>query len=439
MPTMIAAESAATPVPVGRDPVFRRLLRASSVSMLGSHVTSIAYPLLVLRLTNSPVEAGWVAFAAIAPSLLVHVPAGALVDRRDPLRAMLVSEIGRGMAIAAVAVMLVMGKPNVPLLTAAAVVEGVLGVFSTLAERRCVGSIVRPEQVPAALVRLEGRNHVVVLVGRPLGGLLFGIEPILPFLADVATFIYSVAALAGIKSRWPVAARRTEASREPAPGSRLGIDIWNGLRRMGADRYARTVIIAFSIGTLIFQALIMVFLADAHTQKLSAPAIGIVLAASGVGGALGSAAASWLLSRVRYPWVRLQTLIWFFGFAVLALLTGPQVIQMAIVMAVLGFTGAMGNIELDTHLMRNFDRDMLGRATSVSRLMSLVACAIGPAVGGVIVQEFGITGAVTFLCVVTSALPVLAFITPAPGASRGQARDRPELVVPDAPVPVGQS
>ena len=247
---MIAAESAATPVPVGRDPVFRRLLRASSVSMLGSHVTSIAYPLLVLRLTNSPVEAGWVAFAAIAPSLLVHVPAGALVDRRDPLRAMLVSEIGRGMAIAAVAVMLVMGKPNVPLLTAAAVVEGVLGVFSTLAERRCVGSIVRPEQVPAALVRLEGRNHVVLLVGRPLGGLLFGIEPILPFLADVATFIYSVAALAGIKSRWPVAARRTEASREPAPGSRLGIDIWNGLRRMGADRYARTVIIAFSIGTL---------------------------------------------------------------------------------------------------------------------------------------------------------------------------------------------
>jgi len=144
MPTMTAAERAAAPVPVGRDPAFRRLLRASSVSMLGSHVTSIAYPLLVLRLTGSPLEAGWVAFGAIAPSLLVHVPAGALVDRWDPRRAMLVSETGRGVAIAAVAIMLVMGKPNVPLLTAAAVVEGVLGVFSTLAERRCVGSIVRP-------------------------------------------------------------------------------------------------------------------------------------------------------------------------------------------------------------------------------------------------------------------------------------------------------
>ena len=94
------------------------------MSMLGSHVTSIAYPLLVLRLTSSPFEAGWVAFAALAPSILVYVPAGALVDRWDPWRAMLVSEIGRGVAIAAVAVTVGMGKPNVPLLTAAAVVEG---------------------------------------------------------------------------------------------------------------------------------------------------------------------------------------------------------------------------------------------------------------------------------------------------------------------------
>jgi MFS family permease len=440
MPTMTAAERAAAPVPVGRDPAFRRLLRASSVSMLGSHVTSIAYPLLVLRLTGSPLEAGWVAFGAIAPSLLVYVPAGALVDRWDPRRAMLVSEVGRGVAIAMVAIMLVMDKPNVPLLTAAAVVEGVLGVFSTLAERRCVGSIVRPGQVSSALVRLEGRNHVVLLVGRPLGGLLFGIEPILPFLVDVATFIYSVAALAAIKSRWPAVAGGTEVSYESASGNRLSSDIRNGLRRLCEDRFACVVIMAFSAGTLIFQALIMLFLADAHAQKLSALAIGIVLAASGIGGALGSAAASWLLSRVRYSWIKLQTLIWFLGFAVLALLTGPQVILMATVMAILGFTGATGNIALDTHLMRNFDKDMLARVTSMSRLLSLIACAIGPAVGGIIVQVFGITGAMTLLFLVTSVLPLLAVIAPAAAGARSHSPDRQEMMaVPDAPVPVGQS
>lgn len=438
MQTITATESADAAVPVGRNPAFRLLLKASSVSMLGSHVTSIAYPLLVLRLTSSPFEAGWVAFAAIGPSLLVHVPAGALVDRWDPRRAMLVSEIGRGVAIAAVVITLAIGMPSVPLLTTAAVVEGVLEVFSTLAERRCVGSLVRGGQVPSALVRLEARTHVMVLAGRPLGALLFGIEPIMPFGADVASFIYSVTGLFMLKSRWP-ADGEAKARAERAPGNRLSDDIRTGLSRVRQDRFACVVIVAFSTGTLIYQALIMVVLADAHVQKLSPLTIGMVLAASGVGGALGSTAASRLLDWVRYPWIRLQTLIWFAGFAFLALLVGRQVILMAAVMAVLGFTGAMGNIELDTHLMRNFDKDMLARVTSVSRLVALMACAVGPALGGSLVQEFGINGAMACLFLITSTLPLLAIMAPTAARAQIHPSERHEVTVSDTPVPVGQS
>jgi len=72
-------------------------------------------------------------------------------------------------------------------------------------------------------------------------------------------------------------------------------------------------------------------------------------------------------------------------------------------------------------------------------MMSLVACAIGPAFGGMLVHEFGIAGAMTFLFLVTSALPLLAVIAPAPTGSWSRARDWPNVVVPDAPVPVGQS
>lgn len=437
MQTITAAESADGAVPVGRNQAFRLILKASSVSMLGSNVTSIAYPLLVLRLTGSPFEAGLVAFAAIAPSLLVHVPAGALVDRWDPRRAMLVSELGRGIAIAAVVVTLAIGRPSVPVLTAAAVVEGVLKVFSTLAERRCVGSLVNRDQVPSALVRLEARTHVVLLAGRPLGALLFGIDPIVPFGADVASFGYSVAALLMLKGRWPTCGKAS-ACRERTPRNRLGNDIREGLLQLRQDRYACVVIAAFSAGTLIFQALIIVFLADAHVRGLSALTIGMVLAASGVGGALGSTTASRLLRRVRYPWVILQTLTWFLGFAVLALLVGRQVFLMAVVMALLGFTGAMGNIELDTHLMHNFDRDMLARVTSVSRLMTLTACAVGPALGGSLVREFGINGAMICLFLITSTLPLLAIMAPAAASTRRHSPERNEIAVSDAPVPVGQ-
>ncbi len=439
METMTAAESTGvTTVPVGRNRTFQRLLRASSASMLGSHVTTIAYPLLVLRLTRSPFDAGWVAFAAMAPSILVHMPAGALIDRWDPRRAMLVSELGRGVAIAGVAITLALGKSSVPMLMAAAVIEGVLEVFSTLAERRYVGSLVGRDQASSALVRIEARTHVVLLAGRPLGGLLFGIRPILPFLADVASFIYSVTTLIGIKSRTP-ASGRVDVRRGPASNRRLSSDIRNGLCWIRKDQFACVVIILFAVGTLIFQALIMVFLADAHAQQLSAPTIGTVLAASGVGGALGSVAASRLLARVRCSWIRIQSSVWCLGFAVLALLAERQFLLMAAVMAILGFTGALGNIELDTHLMRNVEKDMLARVTSISRLMSLGACAIGPALGGILVQGLGVQRAMSCLFFITPVLLLLSVITPSAPGPHSHSLDRPEAAVSDRSIPVGQS
>jgi MFS family permease len=391
---------------------FRQLLGASSVSMLGSHVTTIAYPLLVLRLTGSPFTAGCVAFAATAPGILVHIPAGALVDRWNPRRTMLVSEVGRGVAIGTVAVTIALGTAIVPLLIGMAVVEGVLEVVSGLAERRYVGSLVRRSQVPAALVRIEARTHLVLVAGRPLGGLLFEISPIFPFLADVASFIYSVVTLKRIRDSADLGSEEFTAHGEPIPKSSLMNDMRQGLRWIRDDTFACLTIISFAIGTLIFQALIMVFMADADGRRLSAFDIGLVLAASGVGGTLGSAAAPRLLAKVNFPWMRIQMFAWFAGFAILIFPIGRQFLLSAFIMAILGLTGALGNIALDTHLMQNGGKEMLARVTSVSRVATFSACAVGPLLGGVLVQEFGVHNAMFCLFLFTPVLLLLSARTP---------------------------
>ena len=407
---------------------FRRLLGASSISMLGSHVTTIAYPLLVLRLTGSPFTAGCVAFAATAPGILVHIPAGALVDRWDARRAMLLSELGRGVAIATVAVTVALGRAMVPLLIAVAVIEGVLEVFSGLAERRYVGSLVEPSQVSSALASIEARTHVVLVVGRPLGGLLFEIGSKFPFLFDVATFVYSVVTLTRIKDVEP-AGEVVVTTHESSPKSSLIADMRHGLRWIRQDKFARPTIVSFSIGTLVFQALIMVFLGDAHGRGLSAFAIGIVLAASGVGGAFGSLVASRLLTIVSRFWIRIQTWIWVFGFAVLIFPVGRHFIYTAAIMAILGFTGAIGNIAFDTHLIQNVDKVMLARVTSVGRLANFAACAIGPVLGGVLVQKFGVQRAMYCLFCFFCFAPVLSLLsarTPSPSCSLDEQPAGPE-------------
>ena len=142
--------------------------------MLGSRMTAIAYPMLVLWMTGSPLAAGIVGFAAVAPSVLVYMPAGALVDRWDPRSAMLVCEIGRGLAIGTVVIVVAVGEHNVALLAGLAIVEESLEIFSNLAERRYLRSLVEPGQMPSALARSEARIHLAVLIGRPLGGFLSG-------------------------------------------------------------------------------------------------------------------------------------------------------------------------------------------------------------------------------------------------------------------------
>jgi MFS family permease len=430
-----ATQSSRVADPVTKGRPFRLLLIGSSASVLGTRMSTIAFPMLVLWLTGSPVAAGWTAFAATAPSILVYMPAGALVDRWHPGRVMLVSEFGRGVAIATVAGSLLFGRPHISLLIGAAVIEEILEVFSTLAERRYVSSLAGHEQASSALVRMEARTHVMVLAGRPLGGSLFAVMPTLPFIADTASFVISVSALLRIRSgqvaelathfytrisvlpflKGARAKKRSQAiasSHHPVSREELWDDIREGVRWLHHDRFTR-VTVALSAGTtLICQALIMVFLAYAHAQKLSSVTIGISLAASGLGGALGSMIASRLPAPTRWPWTLIRICVWITSVAVLKIPERPSFPCMAFAMGALGFTGALGNVELGTYLIQNAPKEMLARVTSIGRLMSFGACAVGPVLGGVVIQEYKIWDAVLLLAVAIIVLSAFSLLLP---------------------------
>ena len=275
---------------------FQLLLTGSAVSMLGSGVTNIAYPMLALYLTGSPLKAGWVACAAVAPRVIMYVPAGVLVDRWDPRRVMLLSESSRGAVVTVIVVTVALSRPGIWLLVCCAIVEGTLEAFSTLAERCYVRSLVEPDQAPSAQAQMEARTHVVVLAGRPLGLFLFWLSPIVPFLCDAASFAISVIVIFRIKSislTWQnVGLKYKELKSIIRAGwtseVQLGHNMWDALCWLLKERYAFSTFAISTGATLVFQALIMVILADAHAQQVSPIFIGMMLAASGAGGAVGS-------------------------------------------------------------------------------------------------------------------------------------------------------
>jgi MFS family permease len=390
------------------SPPFRILMAGSSVSMFGSRISTVAFPMLVLQFNNSPLITGLVAFAAIAPSMLVYIPAGVLVDRWNPRRVMLVSEFLRGVAIASVVCSLaIFGKQmSIVLLMLAMVAEEILEIFSTLADRRYLSRLMERDKIASSQAYIEVRAHAVVLAGRPIGPFLFSIKPIYPFLADTLSFCFSVGSLLFLRG-YGDQARKPER----ATTRQICADVRAGFKWLKNDRRAASTLTLMSIATLIAQALIMMFLAAAHAQEFSTVAIGAVLAASGAGGALGSIFVRFLPKAVREHWLPIQVGSWCAALACLAMTGGLSVWWSAVAMSILGFTGAIGNIEFGTYLVTNVADNMLARITSIGQVLAIGACALGPVLGGAAIQSYGTRGAVVFLLVIVTFSPIVLWLS----------------------------
>jgi predicted MFS family arabinose efflux permease len=393
-------------VPLRRNHGFSLLLGGSWVSMLGSRVTTIACPLLVLAMSGSPLLAGWACFAAAAPSVLFYLPAGAIIDRCNPRLAMLACEIFRGLIIASMVTALALSELTVWRLIAAAAVEEILEVFSNLAERRLACSVVEPGQVPSALARTEARTHLVVMLGRPLGALLFSVSHILPFSFDSLTFGVSATALLRMRKY------QRDDSCAPAPRTRLTREMGDGFRWLRNDPFALIALPLTAGTTFVGQALIMIFLSEARAYNLATPAVGIILAASGVGGVLGSLVAPPLFNRFGCYMFNAQLAGWLLTFACLTEWGWRSFPCIAAAMMFMSFTGAVGNVALDNYIALTAGPGLLGRVMSINSLISFAALALGPLFGAVVLRLHGPHAAVVALLFLVGLLCVAAPILP---------------------------
>ena len=258
----VALDARERPQRLGRNRDFVLLWTGQAASMLGSRVTSIAYPFLVLSLGYTAGDAGVVGFVAALPYLLFQLPAGVWVDRVNRKRLMIGCDVVRGVALASIVVTVALGTATLVQIAAVAFVEGAMFVVFTAAERSAIANVVEPGQLTAALSMNEARTRAAGLAGQPLGGFLFGLGRALPFLFDAVSYLASVVTLALIKSELQTErkARRRHFVRELGEG-------FSWLRR---HRFLLDASISVSLGNLVVRAnqLLIIVLA---TSRESAP------------------------------------------------------------------------------------------------------------------------------------------------------------------------
>src|SRR6266487_4950151 len=189
-------------VPLWRNRDYMLLWSGQTVSLTGTIVSQTAFPLLVWDLTHSAAQVGLVGGLGTLPYVFLRLLVGALIDRWNRKRVMILCDIGRALNLASVLVALVFGQLTVIQLYFNALTEGTLFVFFNLAEVACLPRVVAKKQLPAATAQNEATQGITALLSPLLGAALYSLRQALPFLADAVSYVASVISLLFIRAEF---------------------------------------------------------------------------------------------------------------------------------------------------------------------------------------------------------------------------------------------
>jgi MFS family permease len=350
--------------------------------MLGSRFSYVAYPLLVLDLTHSPARAGLVAFASRIPFALLLLPAGALVDRWDRKRVMLVCDAGRAGALASLVLVLWLWHLSFVQILVVAFVEGALTAFFQPAETAALRQIVPLEQMPDAVARNESREYAAFVSGPAIGGALFGISRVVPFAADALSYLVSFGAVAAVGSR--LQEDRIE------PRRALAAEIGEGLRWIWRQAFFRAGYFQAAASNLATNALGLVVIVIARRHGASAGEIGLMLTLVGVGGLAGSLAAPTVQRRVPHRTI-IVGYCWVAAFVLAALAPLTNALALGLVFAVALFLAPIWNSVFGGYRIALTPDRQQGRVDSAGRLISFGAGPLGALVTGFLIEKIGTT------------------------------------------------
>ncbi|HEX8727672.1 MAG TPA: MFS transporter [Ktedonobacterales bacterium] len=382
-----------------RQPLWRRrnyltLWGGKLVSATGSQMTQIAFPLLVLALTQSAVIAGLAGALRMLPYLLLSLPAGALADRWDRRRVMLLCDSGRALALGSIPLALLLGHLSVLHICLVAVVEGTLFVFFDIAEVAVLPGIVTQEEMPAAVAQyISLTDGVTMLLGPALGGALFALGRMVPFLLDAVSYAASVLAL------WRVELPKQTAPDEqanPLNWRTMRDDIAAGVVWLWRQRTVRALTMLLAAGNCLVagEALLVIVLAE--RLHATAPEVGLILGLGGCGAVFGALLAERVVRRLTFA----QAFIggsWLVALIWLLYAVAPTAFALGLVMAGLGAVYAVINVAQYSYRMSLIPDALQGRINSIIRLMLYGSLPLGLAVAGFLIEHVGAAPTVLLL------------------------------------------
>lgn len=384
-------------IPLWRNRDYWLLLSGQAISSAGTQVSQLAFPLLVLLLTHSPAQAGLMTALRGLPYALFSLPAGALVDRWNRKHVMIWCDTGRAIALGSIPIALLLGHLSMPQLYLVSLIEGTLFVFFNMAETSAMPHIVSKEQLTAATGQNEVLFSSAILVGPSLGGLIYSIATMLPFVSDAISYICSAISLFFIKAEFQ--------HQRVVKQQNLWIEVKEGLAWLWHNPLIRFLAILTCGLTVPCAGYTLILIVIAQGQHASAFTIGLIFGAGGLGSIIGALLANPLEKRFGFARVIIGA-TWFWAISWLLYAIAPNPL-------VLGLANMIGYAIVPVYMVVQYSYRLAqipdhlqGRVNSVFRLIAFGSQPIGLTLTGILLQTIGPVPTILLLAVPQFALAI---------------------------------
>ncbi|MDF6046300.1 MFS transporter [Streptomyces sp. JH14] len=391
-----------------RNRDFSLLLSGQLISAIGDQAHFMALPLIVLALTGSATQAGFVLGLGTFSFLAFGLVAGALADRWDRRATMIWCELGRTVLTAGVAAALWLDELTLPQLYATALLTGILTTLFQVASTAALPNVVDPRQLSTALGYQQSATGAVNVFGAPLAGALYAAGRTVPFAVNAVSFAVSAASLRLMRARFQTDRQdvRTTAG--------FTTEIREGLGWLWRQPVIRFLTLVSAADKVRYGAGYLLIITLAQRLGSSPLWIGVIFSGAAVG-AMTGALVSDRVTR-RFPLGRIAlVMLWLEALMFPLYALAPNPMLLAAVAAAESLVAPVYAVAMSTHQLAITPDELRGRATSAVATLTTGALSIGTLAGGVLITALGAEPLV-WLC--AAWLLALALLTTANRAVR---------------------
>ncbi len=365
---------------------YRLLWTGLAVALLGSGLWLVALAWQVIELGGGPLQLSVVTTAYSIGLVVCVLFGGVAADRLSQRSVIVAADVVRGAVLLVVAALALTGLLEIWHLAAAAVLVGAGEAFLIPAYTALVPRLLPADQLLAAN-GLEGtlRPLAQQATGPALGGLVIAaMSPGMAILITALTYFFSAACVLAMRLPAKEPAEVDEADEERATGVRaMFADLREGWVYVRRTRWLLASLLFGTAFVLFILGPLEVLLPFAVKDQLGGGPkdFGLVLAAFGIGGAIGALAISSRSLPRRY--LTVMTLMWGLGsLPIVVLGIARDLWVMALGAALVGATMSAGMVIWGTLLQRRVPDELRGRISSLDFFVSLLLMPVSMALAG---------------------------------------------------------